>query len=143
MSQSTSQKPYFLRALYEWCTDNGYTPFLAVVVDHTVRVPQQYVKNNAITLNISPQATNGMQMSNELIEFSARFSGKMFKIEVPVANVQALYSQETAEGMTWLIEEPAMALAESPAGPPEVEKPAMFAATRENPSGKGFLKVVK
>jgi stringent starvation protein B len=81
--QEISTKPYLLRALYEWCTDNGYTPHIAVRVDNQTRVPRQFVRDNEIVLNISFEATSQLQMGNEWVEFSARFSGKSHKIEVP------------------------------------------------------------
>ena len=68
-------KPYLLRALYEWCVDNGYTPHVAVKVDSKTQVPSEYVKNGEITLNVSPSAVHKLQLGNELIEFSARFAG--------------------------------------------------------------------
>ena len=71
----TSTKPYLLRAIYEWCTDNGYTPYMAAVVDSATRVPMEFVKNGEIVLNISFSATSGLKMENDLIRFSARFGG--------------------------------------------------------------------
>ena len=97
-------KPYLLRALFEWCVDNGYTPHLAVKVDSRAQVPQEYVKNGEITLNISPNAVHKLQMGNELIEFSARFGGVARQISVPVTNVYALYARETGHGMTFDVE---------------------------------------
>jgi stringent starvation protein B len=94
-------KPYLLRALYEWCVDNGYTPHVAVRVDSRTQVPAEYVKNGEITLNISPNAVHKLQMGNELIEFSARFGGVARQLSVPVANVYALYARETGHGMTF------------------------------------------
>ncbi len=94
-------KPYVLRALFEWCVDNGYTPHLAVKVDSRTQVPPEYVKGGEITLNISPNAVHKLQMGNELIEFSARFGGVARQISVPVANVYALYARETGHGMTF------------------------------------------
>ena len=94
-------KPYLLRALFEWCVDNGYTPHLAVKVDSRTQVPQEYVKGGEITLNISPNAVHKLQMGNELIEFSARFGGVARQISVPVVNVYALYARETGHGMTF------------------------------------------
>jgi stringent starvation protein B len=99
-----STKPYLLRALFEWCVDNGYTPHLAVKVDSRTQVPSEYVKNGEITLNISPNAVHKLQMGNELIEFSARFGGVARQISVPVANVYALYARETGHGMTFDVE---------------------------------------
>ncbi|MGH8704936.1 MAG: ClpXP protease specificity-enhancing factor [Burkholderiales bacterium] len=94
-------KPYLLRALYEWCVDNGYTPHLAVKADSRAQVPSEYVRNGEITLNISPSAVHKLQMGNELIEFSARFAGVARQISVPVASVYALYARETGHGMTF------------------------------------------
>jgi stringent starvation protein B len=94
-------KPYLLRALFEWCVDNGYTPHLAVKVESRSQVPAEYVKNGEITLNISPNAVHKLQLGNELIEFSARFGGVARQISVPVASVYALYARETGHGMTF------------------------------------------
>src|SRR5438874_2043205 len=99
-------KPYVLRALFEWCVDNGYTPHLAVKVDSRTQVPSEYVKSGEITLNISPNAVRKLQMGNELVEFSARFGGVARQISLPVANVYALYARETGHGMTFDIEGP-------------------------------------
>ena len=103
--QEISTKPYLLRALYEWCTDNGYTPHIAVRVDNQTRVPRQFVRDNEIVLNISFEATSQLQMGNEWVEFSARFSGKSHKIEVPVANVLAIYARENGQGMAFPVED--------------------------------------
>jgi stringent starvation protein B len=97
-------KPYLLRALYEWCVDNGYTPHLAVKVDSRTQVPSEYVKNGEITLNVAPSAVHKLQMGNELVEFSARFAGVARQISVPVANVYAVYARETGHGMTFDVE---------------------------------------
>jgi stringent starvation protein B len=99
-------KPYLLRALYEWCVDNGYTPHLAVKVDSRTQVPQEYVKNGEITLNISPNAVHKLQMGNELVEFSARFGGVARQISVPITGVYALYARETGHGMTFDVDGP-------------------------------------
>jgi len=96
-----STKPYLLRALYEWCVDNGYTPHLAVKVDSHTQVPPEYVKGGEITLNISPSAVHKLQMGNEIVEFSARFGGLARQISVPLANIYALYARETGHGMTF------------------------------------------
>lgn len=106
---STSEiptKPYLLRALYEWCVDNGYTPHLAVKVDSRTQVPLEYVKNGEITLNIGTTAVHKMQIGNDLVEFSARFGGVARQISVPVANVYALYGRETGHGMTFDVDAP-------------------------------------
>ena len=94
-------KPYLMRALYEWCLDNGYTPHLAVKVDARTQVPLEYVKNGEITQNVGPTAVHKMQIGNDLVEFSARFGGIARQISVPVANVFAIYGRETGHGMTF------------------------------------------
>lgn len=104
--QEISTKPYLLRALYEWCTDNGFTPHIAVRVDNRTRVPRQFVRDGEIVLNISFEATSQLQMGNEMIEFHARFSGKSHKIEVPVSNVLAIYARENGQGMAFPVESP-------------------------------------
>lgn len=98
-------KPYLLRALYEWCVDNGYTPHLAVRVDANTQVPNEYVRNGEITLNVSPTAVHKLQMGNDLVEFSARFGGIARQISVPVRNVLSVYARETGQGMTFEFEE--------------------------------------
>lgn len=103
--QETSTKPYLLRALYEWCTDNGYTPHIAVRVDNGTRVPRQFVRDGEIVLNISFDATSSLNMGNEVIEFNARFSGKSHKIEVPIDNVLAIYARENGQGMAFPVED--------------------------------------
>ena len=104
--EETSTKPYLLRALYEWCVDNGYTAHLAVKVDSRSQVPSEYVRNGEITLNVAPSAVHKLQMGNELIEFSARFAGVARQISVPVTCVYALYARETGHGMTFDVDAP-------------------------------------
>ena len=106
-------KPYLLRALYEWCVDNGYTPHLAVKVDSRSQVPSEYVRNGEITLNVSPSAVHKLQMGNELIEFSARFAGVARQISVPVPCIYALYARETGHGMTFDVDAPKPAIQSS------------------------------
>lgn len=98
---STSTRPYLIRALYEWCTDNGFTPYVAVQVDDTVQVPREYVKEGEIVLNISFDATSSLKLGNEFIEFSARFAGTAREIMVPVDRVIAIYARENGQGMAF------------------------------------------
>ena len=134
-------KPYLLRALFEWCVDNGYTPHLAVRVDSRTQVPNEYVKNGEITLNVSPNAVHKLQMGNELVEFSARFGGVARQISVPIANVYALYARETGHGMTFDIEGPKPVLQAVAEAEPSPAKPALPAPTApeppKKPSGSG------
>ncbi len=99
----TSTKPYLIRALHEWCTDNGYTPHLAVTVDERVIVPREHVKNGEIVLNVGSLATSKLELGNEFIEFQARFGGVARQISVPVDAVTAIYARETGHGMAFEI----------------------------------------
>ena len=99
--ESTSTRPYLIRALYDWCTDNGLTPYVAVLVDESVIVPREYVKNGEIVLNISFDATSSLKLGNEFIEFKARFAGTAREIIVPVNRVIAIYARENGQGMAF------------------------------------------
>ena len=104
--ESTSTRPYLIRALYDWCTDNGLTPYVAVLVDETVQVPREYVKNGEIVLNISFDATSSLKLGNEFIEFKARFAGTARDIMVPVNRVIAIYARENGQGMAFPVPVP-------------------------------------
>jgi stringent starvation protein B len=100
-SQGTSTRPYLLRALHDWCTDNGFTPYIAVHVDASVQVPMEYVKNNEIVLNVGFEATSGLKLGNQFIEFKARFGGSSREIVVPIDHVVAIYARENGQGMAF------------------------------------------
>jgi stringent starvation protein B len=104
-----STKPYLIRAIYEWCSDCGYTPYISVKVDDNTRVPDEYIKNGEIILNISHDAAHHLTLGNEVIQFSARFAGVSREISIPVTTVQGIFAKETARGMIF---------------PPEVESDA-------------------
>jgi stringent starvation protein B len=97
----TSTRPYLIRALHDWCTDNGFTPYIAVFVDAGVQVPTEYVKNNEIVLNVGFEATSSLKLGNEFIEFKARFGGTSREIVVPVDHVIAIYARENGQGMAF------------------------------------------
>jgi stringent starvation protein B len=97
----TSTRPYLIRALHDWCSDNGFTPYIAVYVDARVQVPTEYVKNNEIVLNVGFEATTALKLGNETIEFKARFGGKSREIVVPVDHVIAIYARENGQGMAF------------------------------------------
>ncbi len=97
----TSTRPYLIRALHDWCSDNGFTPYIAVYVDARVQVPNEYVKNNEIVLNVGFEATTALKLGNEAIEFKARFGGKSREIMVPVDHVIAIYARENGQGMAF------------------------------------------
>jgi stringent starvation protein B len=96
-----STKPYLIRALYEWCADNGYRPYIAVVVDERTQVPREFVRDGEIVLNISAAATNRLAIGNELVEFEARFGGVARHVSIPIENVSAIFAQENGHGMAF------------------------------------------
>lgn len=138
-----STKPYMLRAIWEWCSDHGYTPYVAVIADKRTVVPREFVRDGQIVLNISPEATNRLQIGNELIEFQARFGGVARDISVPIDQVAAIYAKENGAGMAFDVgdfsgagagpeEEPTAALIfpegddeEPPPRPPESGRPKL------------------
>jgi stringent starvation protein B len=100
----TSTKPYMIRALHEWCTDNGYTPQIVVNVDQNTMVPPAHIRDGQITLNIGMMATKGLVLGNDSIEFQARFNGVTENLYIPVGAVTALYARETGAGMGFEVE---------------------------------------
>ncbi|MGE0347700.1 ClpXP protease specificity-enhancing factor [Hydrogenophaga sp.] len=96
-----STRPYLIRALHEWCADNGFSPYIAVQVDGSVRVPMEFVKNGEIVLNVSMEATSALKLGNDFIEFKARFGGVAREIVVPVSHVIAIYARENGQGMAF------------------------------------------
>ncbi len=125
-NSGTSTRPYLIRALHDWCTDNGFTPYIAVFVDATVQVPMEYVKNNEIVLNVGFEATTGMKLGNDWIEFKARFGGTSRAIQVPVDHVIAIYARENGQGMAF----PMPSEAQAAAGPASADDGA--SAARSN-----------
>jgi stringent starvation protein B len=103
-----STRPYLIRALHEWCADNGFSPYIAVQVDASVRVPMEFVKNGEIVLNVSIDATSALKLGNDFIEFKARFGGQAREIMVPVSHVIAIYARENGQGMAFPAPTPAM-----------------------------------
>jgi stringent starvation protein B len=135
-----STKPYFIRAIYEWCSDCGYTPYLSVRVDDRTRVPMEYVKNGEIVLNVSLNATRNLTINNELIQFSARFNGVSREVSIPVERVQGIFARENGQGAFFTVESPT-AIAAAPAvvavqGEADAEPP-------KPPGGRNRLKLVK
>ena len=104
--ESASTRPYLIRALYEWCADNALTPYVAVHADDSVQVPREYVQNGEIVLNVSTEATSGLTIGNEFIEFKARFGGVPREIMVPVDRVLAIYARENGQGMAFPVAAP-------------------------------------
>lgn len=102
-------KPYFVRALHQWCEDNGYTPYLTVAVDSRTAVPREYVKDGEITLNISYSATSRLIIENDSVAFTARFNGQARELWIPMNRVAAIYARENGVGMGFDVEEPPLA----------------------------------
>jgi stringent starvation protein B len=100
-AEPTSTQPYLIRAWHEWCCDNGFTPYVTVVVDNSVQVPREYVKAGEIVLNIGFDATTSLSIGNEYLEFKARFSGVVKDIIVPINHVLAIFARENGQGMTF------------------------------------------
>jgi stringent starvation protein B len=106
-----SAKPYLVRAICEWCADNGLTPYLAVKVNAQTRVPAAFVKNGEIVLNISNSATRKLTIDNDWIRFSARFSGTSQEVAVPLTAVSGIFAKETGYGFAFTVaQDPAAAL---------------------------------
>lgn len=94
-----STKPYIIRAIFEWCSDSGLTPYLAVAVDSQTRVPMEFVKDGEIVLNLSSNATHNLTIGNDVIQFSARFSGASRELYVPINSVIGIFAKENGQGM--------------------------------------------
>ncbi len=124
MSSVASTKPYLLRALYEWCADQGFTPYISVQVDAHTLVPRQFVRDGQIVLNLGTEAVQNLHMGNDLITCQARFGGAAQSLSIPVGNVAAIYARENGQGMAFEVgeqtDEPAL-LAEE--GAPEAPEP--------------------
>jgi stringent starvation protein B len=98
----TPLKPYLIRAVYEWIVDNEFTPYLLVDATHPDAVlPEHFIEDGKIVLNIRPAAIHGLLLDNATIEFKARFSGRSMQIVVPVVAVMAIYAQENGRGMVF------------------------------------------
>jgi len=133
MSDIPSNKPYLIRALHQWCSDNGFAPFMAVFVDSTVEVPREFVKNDEIVLNLSAEACHQLQIENDYISFQARFGGVPRKILVPITHVLAIYARENGQGMSFPFD--SSSIQEQI---PEMPEPSETKSVKQS-----FLKVVK
>ncbi|MBI5923714.1 MAG: ClpXP protease specificity-enhancing factor [Betaproteobacteria bacterium] len=101
MAGVPSTKPYLIRAIQEWCLDQGFTPYLAVTVTSRTKVPRDYVKDGQIVLNLGPEATHQLMMGNDFITFSARFNGVAQALSIPIDNISAIYARENGQGMAF------------------------------------------
>lgn len=128
-----STKPYLIRAIYEWCADAGFTPYLAVQVDDRTQVPREFVRDGQIVLNISREATHQLVMGNEEISFHTRFNGASFPVAVPVAAVAAIYARENGQGMAF---EVSAAASEAESAEPGADEAAQATAAIEKSAGE-------
>ena len=135
-----SNKPYLMRAIYDWCVDCGYTPYLTVTVDALTRVPMEYVKDGQIVLNIGPVAVEHFRMGNELIEFSARFNGVGREILIPIGAVFAIYARENGQGLSFEVTAPQTQASGQSAEAGEGDEPP---PEPPRPTGKPSLRRVK
>ena len=148
-----SAKPFLVRALYEWCVEQGYTPYLAVRVDARTRVPNGFVKNGEIVLNVGPLATHQLTMDNEWVLFNARFNGESQEVAVPFAAVIGIFAKETGYGMGFqptldaagseATDAEGPAVAEASANAPAVIKEKSKATATSAKSKVNHLKVIK
>jgi stringent starvation protein B len=138
-----SAKPYLVRAICEWCADNGLTPYLAVRVNGDTRVPAAFVKNGEIVLNISSTATRKLTVDNEWIRFTARFNGASQEVAVPMSAVAGIFAKETGYGFAFSVaQDPAASLATA-TEPREVTLDGKGAADDDRPRRPSHLQVVK
>jgi stringent starvation protein B len=123
-----STRPYLIRALYDWCSENGFTPYVAVKVDNSVQVPREYVQGGEIVLNVSMDATSSLKLGNDFIEFKARFGGKPREIMVPIHRVMAIYARENGQGMAFPVSDEGSA----PAALSAVDSPTLDSLDSED-----------
>lgn len=136
----TSTKPYFVRALHEWCVDNGFTPHLLVKVIKGTQVPLAYVKNGEIVLNLSYTATKDLMIANDAITFSARFGGVSNDLYIPINAVRGIFARENGQGMMFP-EEADASISENPSL--EVEKNNIQEEKKQQIAKKPTLTLVK
>ena len=122
---STTTKPYLIRAIYEWCVDNGFTPHLSVAVDQNTRVPMEFVKEGQIVLNLSASATRNLTMDNEWVQFSARFGGVSRELHIPMSAVVGIFARENGEGMGFAVEKQTDISSPPETDPPKPTKPSL------------------
>jgi stringent starvation protein B len=139
-----STKPYFVRAIFEWCVDQGFTPYITVAVGPHTRVPREFVRDGQIVLNIGPEAANQLLLGNEEITFQARFSGVAFPVVVPLDAVVAIYAKENGQGMAFELPAPETAGAEPQSPDESVEtSDTLPEPPSASPSGRPHLTRVK
>ncbi len=130
----TSNKPYLIRAFYDWLVDNELTPYIAVDAQYpNVLVPVQHVQDGQIVLNIAPESLGSISMAGEVIEFTARFGGKVEHLYIPYEAIAAIYARENGVGSSFSVEYP----------DPDVEVPEETQSSKPEKKGKPSLSIVK
>lgn len=133
----TSSQPYLIRAIYDWIIDNDFTPYLLVNAENEyAMVPQEYIEDGKIVLNINPSAVNDLQLGNDYVMFNARFNGKAMEVSVPVVAILAIYARENGQGM--MFDEK-----DNDQPPPSPDDSSPGKKSTGEKSGKPQLKVVK
>ena len=136
LNMAASMRPYLMRATYEWCSDHGSTPYAMVVVDDYCQVPREFVQDEQIVFNIGMEATQALVIDDEGLRFKARFGGRVQSVDVPLGRIVALYARESAQGLTFELEE-TNAKADAPADPVPEPSPT------SPPSGRPSLRRIK
>ncbi len=136
MAKERSTRPYLIRAIYEWCSDSGLTPYLSVKISAQTRVPMEFVKNGEIVLNISPDATHRLTIGDDAVQFSARFSGVSRECSIPLDSVLGIFARENSQGLFF----PAESAAQTDTATPPTSEPARTPPTN---GGKRKLQIVK
>ena len=130
LNMAPSMRPYLMRAVYEWCSEHGYTPYALVVVDDRCQVPREFVQDEQIVFNIAMDATQGLVIDDEGLRFKARFSGRVHAVDVPLGRVVALYARESAQGLTFELADSPQPSSDTPEEPPESPPPRGGSGTR-------------
>lgn len=142
----TPSRPYLLRGFYEWIVDNHYTPYIVINTDiPDVHVPEEYIEDGRIVLNIAPNAIRGLLLANDHIEFNARFSGVPYDIWAPIKAVTAVYAKENGRGMVFKEEEEddTPPTSPTPTITSDSTKPASSSGGKKGGGGRSHLTLVK
>jgi stringent starvation protein B len=136
-----STTPYLIRAIYEWCVDGGFTPYLAVKVNARTRVPMEFVRNGEIVLNVSADATRNLTIGNDGVQFSARFSGTSRELSIPIDAVTGIFAKENGQGLAFPQTDEVPEIVDD--GEPDEDRSPPDDPPTPPPSGRPKLQVVK
>ena len=144
-----STKPYLVRAIHEWCSDNGFTPYVSVIVDRRTVVPREFIRDGQIVLNVGHEATGKLSINNEALQCTARFNGVARELWVPMDRIAAIYARENGAGMAFEVEDEEIAKPDAaPADPASGEAGSRMDTgdpdpERPPPAGRPRLQRVK